>query len=123
MKKLIILSLCMFSILACTKEKFTGTHSFWYNTVTADDLAAYGVSELTLFVDETKIATIDTSNYFSVDPGCGNGNFVYKDAMFKKENKTHAYKILDQADSIIWEGTFLMQQKVACESTQLVISF
>ena len=59
MKKLIILSICAVSTLACTKEKFTGTHSFWYNTQTADDLLAYGVNELTLYVDETKIDTID----------------------------------------------------------------
>ncbi len=123
MKKLIILSICMVSALSCTKEKFTSTHSFWYNTATADDLVAYGVDELTLFVDGTEIATIDAYDHYTADPGCGVGNFVYTDKMFKRENKTHSYQILDEADSLIFEGSFQMKQKTPCESTKLVVSF
>ncbi len=123
MKKLVFLSICVVSTFACTKEKFTGTHSFWYNTQTADDLLAYGVSELTLYVDETEIATIDAYDHYTADPGCGTGNFVYTDKMFKKENKTHSYRIVDESDSLIFSGTFMMSQKVLCESTKLVVSF
>ena len=87
MKKLVFLSICVVSTFACTKEKFTGTHSFWYNTETADDLLAFGVNELTLYVDETEISTIDAYDHYTADPGCGTGKFVYTDKMFKKENK------------------------------------
>ncbi|MDF3026307.1 MAG: hypothetical protein K0S23_614 [Fluviicola sp.] len=123
MKKLIIGSICLFSLLACTKEKFSVNHSFWYNTATADDLAAYGIDELTLYVDEVEIATIDAYAHYTADPGCGVGNFVFTDMMFKRENKTHAYKILDEGDSLIFQGSFQMKQKTGCESTQLVHSF
>ena len=123
MKKLIIGSICALSLFACTKEKFTGTHSFWYNTETADDLLAYGVDELTLYVDGAEIATIDAYEHYAADPGCGVGNFVYTDQMFKRENKTHAYRIVDEADSLIFEGTFQMIQKEACSSTKLALTF
>lgn len=123
MKKGIILSVCIFSVLACTKEKFSVNHSFWYNTATADDLEAYGIDELTLYVDGTEIATIDADDHYIADPGCGVGNFVYIDAMFKRENKTHSYRILNEADSLIFEGSFQMKQKTGCESTQLIHSF
>lgn len=123
MKKLIILSVCMFSVLACTKEKYSVNHSFWYNNVTADNLAAYGIDELTLVVDGTEIATIDAYAHYTVDPGCGVGNFVFTDMMFKRENKTHGYKIYDEGDSLIFQGSFQMKQKTGCESTQLVHSF
>jgi hypothetical protein len=123
MKKLVFLSICALLTFACTKKKFTSTHSFWYNTQTADDLLAYGVNELTLYVDGTAIATIDAYDHYTADPGCGNGNFVYTDNMFKRENKTHSYRILDESDSLIFSGTFMMAQKTACESTKLVVSF
>ena len=123
MKKLIFLSLCIVSALGCTKEKFTGTHSFWYNTTTADDLVAYGITDLTLYVDGAEIATIDAYEHYTADPGCGVGNFIYTDAMFKRENKTHSYTILDEGDSLIFSGSFQMKQKTPCESTQLVVSF
>lgn len=123
MKKLVFLSIFVVSALGCTKEKFTGTHSFWYNSQTADDLLAYGVNELTLFVDDVEIATIDAYDHYTADPGCGNGNFVYTDKMFKKENKTHSYRILDESDSLVFSGTFMMSQKTPCESTKLVVVF
>ena len=123
MKKLIILSVCAVSLLACTKEKFSVNHSFWYKTATADDLAAYGIQELTLFVDGTEIATNDASKHYTADPGCGTGNFVYTDNMFKRENKTHSYEILDEADSLIFSGTFQMKQKTGCEATEIVFGF
>lgn len=125
MKKgfLLPISICMLSALGCTKEKFTGTHSFWYNTETADDLLAYGVDELTLYVDEVEIGTIDAEDHYTVDPGCGKGNFVYTDQMFKRENKTHGYRIVDEADSLIFQGTFQMIQKESCSSTKLVLTF
>jgi hypothetical protein len=117
------ISICMLSALGCTKEKFTGTHSFWYNTQTADDLLAYGVDELTLYVDGVKITTIDAYDHYAADPGCGTGNFVYTDPMFKKEHKTHGYRIVDEADSLIFEGTFQMIQKESCSSTKLALTF
>lgn len=118
MKKLIILSFCVFSLLACTKKKFTGTHSFWYDTQTANDLTAFGISQVSLYVDDQFVQTIDASTHFTGDPGCGTGNFVYKESMFKRENRTHAYKIYDQTDSLIWHGTFMVSQK-KCNSLQL----
>lgn len=123
MKKAIILSICIISAMACTKEKFTGTHSFWYNKDTAEDLLAYGITELTLYIDDNQLETIDAYDHFTSDPGCGSGNFVFKNTMFKRENETHLYKIKDQTDSLIWEGTFLMSQKTGCESTKLELSF
>jgi len=123
MKKLLILSICMASAFACTKEKYTSTHSFWYNSETADDLMAYGVNELTLYVDGVEIATIDAYDHYTADPGCGVGNFVYTDKMFKRENKTHGYRIVDESDSLIFEGSFQMQQKKSCEATMLDVSF
>ncbi len=118
MKKLIILSFCMFSLLACTKKKFTGTHSFWYNTDTADDLAAYGINKVSLYVDDILVKTVNADVHSTADPGCGNGNFVYTESMFKRENRTHFYKVYDQTDSLVWSGTFQMSQK-ACSSLQL----
>lgn len=118
MKKLLILSFCVFSLLACTKKKFTGTYSFWYNTAVADDLNAFGVSQLSLYVDEQFVKTIDAYKHFTSDPGCGSGNFVYEEPMYKKENKTHYYKIYDQTDSLIFQGTFMMSQQ-ECNSLQL----
>jgi len=123
MKKLFILSICMVSALACTKEKYTNTHSFWYNSETADDLMAYGVNELTLYVDGVEIATIDAYDHYTADPGCGVGNFVYTDKMFKRENKTHGYRIVDESDSLIFEDSFQMQQKKSCDETMLDVSF
>lgn len=125
MKKLIFLSISigMLSAFGCTKEKFDGTHSFWYNAETSDDLLAYGVAELTLFVDGAEIATIDAYDHYAADPGCGTGNFVYTDKMFKRENKTHSYRIVDEADSLIFEGTFQMKQKESCSSTKLDLTF
>ncbi|WP_343604869.1 hypothetical protein [Fluviicola sp.] len=118
MKKLIILSFCVFSLLACTKKKFTGTYSFWYNTEVANDLSAYGITSLSLYVDEQFVKTIDASKHYTGDPGCGTGNFVYEESMFKKENRTHYYKIYDQTNSLIWHGPFMMSQK-ECNSLQL----
>jgi hypothetical protein len=123
MKKLLILSIGIAFVLGCTKEKFSVDHSFWYKSATADDLAAYGIDSLTLYVDEVKIATNDAYKYYLADPGCGTGNFVYTDKMFKRENKTHAYRLMDQGDSLIFEGTFQMKQKTGCESTELVFGF
>lgn len=123
MKKLIILSVCLISAFACTKEKFAVNHSFWYKSVTADDLTAYGINELTLFVDGVEIATNDAYKYYNADPGCGTGNFVYTDNMFKRENKTHSYTILDEGDSLIFSGSFQMKQKTGCEATELVFGF
>ncbi|MNE35832.1 hypothetical protein D3C87_24000 [compost metagenome] len=118
MKKLIILSFCVFSLLACTKKKYTGTHSFWYNTETADDLAAFGISHVSLYVDDKLVKTIEADDHFTADPGCGTGNFIYTEPMFKRENRTHFYKVYDQADSLIWSGTFQMSQK-ECSSVKL----
>nr|WP_294861345.1 hypothetical protein [uncultured Fluviicola sp.] len=123
MRKLLILSVCFISVLACTKEKFAINHSFWYKSATADDLTAYGINELTLFVDGTKVSTNDAYKYYNSDPGCGVGNFVYTDNMFKRENKTHTYTILDEGDSLIFTGTFQMKQKTGCEATELIFSF
>lgn len=123
MKKLIILSACMISVFACTKEKYAVNHSFWYKTATADDLTAYGITELTLYVDGNEISTNDAYKHYTSDPGCGTGNFVYTDNMFKRENKTHSYKLLDEGDSLIFEGSFQMKQKTGCESTELVFGF
>ncbi|MNJ92143.1 hypothetical protein D3C87_98020 [compost metagenome] len=123
MKKAIILSICIISAMACTKEKFTGTHSFWYNKQTAEDLLAYGITSLTLYIDDNQLETINAYDHFTVDPGCGNGNFVYTNSMFKRENETHVYKIKDQTDSLIWQGTFMMSQKTPCDATTLVLSF
>jgi hypothetical protein len=123
MKKLIFLSLCVVSVLGCTKEKFAIDHSFWYRTASADDLVAYGVDELTLFVDGAEISTCDSYKHYTADPGCGTGNFVYTDKMFKRENKTHSYRILDEGDSLIFEGSFQMKQKTGCEATELVFGF
>jgi hypothetical protein len=108
----------MFSLLACTKKKFTGTYSFWYNTETSNNLSAFGINQVSLYVDEQFVQTIDVSIHFTSDPGCGTGNFVYKEPMFKREYKTHSYKIYDQTDSLIWNGTFMMSQK-QCNSLQL----
>jgi|GEM_PF-6469177 len=123
MKKLIILSVCLISAFACTKEKFAVNHSFWYKSATADDLAAYGIDELTLFIDGVEISTNDAYHYYNVDPGCGTGNFVYTDNMFKRENKTHSYTLLDEGDSLIFSGSFQMKQKTGCEATELVFGF
>ncbi|WP_341901317.1 hypothetical protein [Fluviicola taffensis] len=123
MKKLIFLSLCIVSVYGCTKEKFAINHSFWYRSATADDLAAYGIDELTLFVDGVEISTNDAYVHYTGEPACGTGNFVYMDNMFKRENKTHSYTILDEGDSLIFSGSFQMKQKTGCEATELVFGF
>jgi hypothetical protein len=123
MKKLIILTVCAFSLLACTKKKFEVNHSFWYRSATADDLTAYGIQHLTLYVDGVKVATNDASKYYTAEPSCGTGNFVYVDKMFKRENKTHAYEMKDDSDSLIFSGTFQMKQKTGCEATEIVFGF
>lgn len=119
MKKLIILSFCVISAMSCTKEKFSGTQSFWYDEDTADDLIAYGITEVSMYVDGNLVSTRDAYDHFLKDPGCGSGNFVFVDkGMFKKENRTYAYKVVNQADSVIWEGVFQMSQS-KCNSLEL----
>jgi hypothetical protein len=119
MKKLIILSFCLISVLSCTKEKFSGTQSFWYDEDTANDLVAFGITDVSMYVDGTLLSTGDAYDHFVKDPGCGSGNFIFIDSkMFKKENKTHSYKVYDQLDSLIWEGVFQMSQG-KCNSLQL----
>ena len=92
----------------------------WYDEDTADDLVAYGITEISMYVDGNLLNTVDASDHFIKDPGCGSGNFVFVDpGMFKRENKTHSYKVYNQVDSLIWEGVFQMSQG-KCNSLRLV---
>ncbi|HRP52907.1 MAG TPA: hypothetical protein PLI97_05300 [Fluviicola sp.] len=118
MKGILFFALFVLASLGCTKEKFTGNYSFWYNEETSNDLAAFGIATLTMKVDGMVIGSQDSYKYSAKEPECGTGNFVYSTQMFKKENRTHKYEVFSESDSLIFSGTFLMTQG-KCGSTQL----
>ncbi len=107
MKNFIILSVLIFSFTACKKEKYNGYQAFWYDYMTSHDLDELAnVSDLTLYVDDEFISTIDASVYYMKTPHCKEGQFLYTDKMYKKEDAEHNFKILDQDNNIIWKGKF-----------------
>lgn len=118
MKKGFFALLTIATVFACTKEKFSGDYSFWYDSQTATDLGSYGITSLTMKVDGMVVGTVEAHKHSAKEPECGTGNFVYSTSMFKKQNKTLKYDVFDQADSLIWTGTFMMQQG-KCGSLQL----
>lgn len=118
MKKGFFLLMAIGVAFACTKEKFSGDYSFWYNSQTSLDLESYGITTLTMKVNGMVVGTQDAYKHYTKEPECGTGSFVYNTSMFKKQNKTLKYEVFDQSDSLIWSGTFMMQQG-KCGSLQL----
>ncbi|MNJ84962.1 hypothetical protein D3C87_24260 [compost metagenome] len=107
MKNLIILSLLGLFFTACKKEKYHGYQSFWFDYMTSYDLMEFtDVSTLTLYVDGEFVSTVDVSEYKTSAPECKEGQFLYTDKMYRNESAEHSYKIVDQNNTVFWEGKF-----------------
>jgi thioredoxin-related protein len=119
MKKLITLFLLSLSFIACKKEKYEGSQSFWFNQTTSHDLRELAdVTTLTFYVDDEFVSTVDVSAYKMSTPACKEGQFLYVEKMHKKETATHTFKVVDQNNYVFWDGKFKTEAS-KCNLAQL----
>lgn len=119
MKKVLFLTLALVSLSACKKEKFTGRQSFWYKEDVSDELILDNVESLTLYVDGTMVGTVNADEYYDSAPDCKEGHFVYEDKMYRNEVASHTYKVVDDLNYTVWEGSFSTKESL-CEAIELV---
>jgi len=86
--------------------KFESKITFWYGQTTAGNLVSDGVTSLTYYVDNNLVGSSAASVYYTGAPECGQSSTigVTKD-LGSNTSKTVTYKVLDQDDQIVWEGT------------------
>jgi len=85
---------------------YKGTSVIWYGKTTADGLVNDGSSSLTYYVDNQIVGSSAANIYYTSSPNCGqNGTITIEKDLGNSKQKSFSYKVVDDADDIIWEGT------------------
>jgi len=80
---------------------YEGAAVFWFGKTMSDSLQAYGITELTYYVDGQLLDTESTSTYWTSAPTCGQDGSatVTKDLGGSKSN-TYNYSVKNGTDEI-----------------------
>lgn len=85
--------------------RFEGSVVIWYNKELSDALAAAGVTTLKYYVDGVFIGSTG-NQYYTAAPNCGqNATMTITKDLGSVKLRTYPYKILDQNDQEIDNGT------------------
>jgi len=103
---------------SCT---YKATVQFWYDKATADDLINnVNSTSLTYYVDGVIIGSSAASVYFTGEPSCSqNGVVGVTKDLGKLKTKTSTYKVVDNNDETLWEGSVTFDATKSCTSIQL----
>lgn len=99
---------------SCVYESKT---SFWFNQTTASFLLSYGVTELTLYIDDVSSGTMDPADW-KAGPDCDGENFTIVNDLGGLASGEFSYSVRDQAGTQQFYGTYTSTAN-ACQNIQL----
>lgn len=118
MKKITLVAVTLLALTACKKEKYTGYQTFYWNEQSATKMVNDGLVSLKLYVDGELIGSTTPDVYYTSTPECKKGNFEFTEKMYKNEKTKHSYKVIDELEDVIWEGTFETSESL-CNQIEL----
>ncbi len=90
---------------SCLYESQT---SFWFNKTTSDNLTmSQGVTELTVFIDNVSVGTMDPTDW-KIGPDCGGDNFNFDNDLGSSSSLSFDYLVNDQSGITRFSGSFVV---------------
>ena len=92
--------------------QFVGNLVFWYNQTTAQSVLAAGSTSFTYYVEGKLIGSSAASVYWTGSPNCGQNQSITAEVnLGSSRSKSVSYKVVDQDNDIIWQGSIELQGK------------
>lgn len=105
---------------SCKKDvEYAGRVVFWQTQSNASELRSIGITSLKMYLGGQLVGSQDASIYFNASPDCGaQGAVTARYNLGSKTSQVVAYRVLDQDNDLVYEGTMEIKNNV-CLAFQL----